>query len=568
MQIKAQEYNWLDEKLSENIVMEWGGDSCEYETLRIYINDELEVALGELNELKDKLSQGDSAKLLELCKENAINTITSQFGLASLVISSKDGGSVTTIHNAKKDIYSNEKDKYNRENYTNKKNSQGFKFEGQSKKSIGSEFTKSQLDKDGNLIDAYTKQKIKGSNTSPDHIVPIKDFHKSGGYMLDDTKKADFATDINNLASTNRSINSSLSDSDKMDWIKKKNGNYNDKKAKIKIKEEEFEIDMASFKQAIKRGEKTAEKHLPTNMEKIKYYGENLIETGAKDAGKMAVYSAFALILREFIEATIDEIKITLKNFGDESFSEISKRFKTRLGEIWENIKAKWKDILKDSLEGAITAFFSNLLVFAINLVTTTLKKIVSIIRAGFVSLVQAIKMIVNPPENVDKDDVYYEAFKILITGIIGGASLGLSAGIDSLLASVPGLNAIMALPLPFSEHGTVGSALSVTISALLGGILTTIAIYYMDKFRSNAKQSKLKFQLMAKSGEVVQLSIAQSWFVLGDGYKTLLDSTLHSKQTLETAKERIRQSDEKTSNKIKSNFDEINNALSELENL
>ena len=25
MQIKAQEYNWLDEKLSENIVTEWGG---------------------------------------------------------------------------------------------------------------------------------------------------------------------------------------------------------------------------------------------------------------------------------------------------------------------------------------------------------------------------------------------------------------------------------------------------------------------------------------------------------------------------------------------------------------
>ncbi|MBR2157252.1 MAG: hypothetical protein IJ923_04335, partial [Campylobacter sp.] len=122
MQIKAQEYNWLDERLSENIVTEWGA-SCEYETLRIHINDELEIALGELNELKDKLSQGDSTTLLELCKENAINTITSQFGLASLVISSKDGGSVTTIHNAKKDIYSNEKDKYNRENYTNKKNS-------------------------------------------------------------------------------------------------------------------------------------------------------------------------------------------------------------------------------------------------------------------------------------------------------------------------------------------------------------------------------------------------------------------------------------------------------------
>lgn len=42
---------------------------------------------------------------------------------------------------------------------------------------------------------------------------------------------------------------------------------------------------------------------------------------------------------------------------------------------VWEKIKAKWKDIFKGSLEAGIQAFFSNLLVFIINTIFTTLKK-------------------------------------------------------------------------------------------------------------------------------------------------------------------------------------------------
>ncbi|MDA3054731.1 hypothetical protein OFN95_06630 [Campylobacter sp. VBCF_02 NA5] len=567
-----KQIDWLDEKLSDNSIFEIERErervaGFDYDALRIRLSGELEIAITELNELKDKLSQGDSAKLLELCKENAINTITSQFGLASLVISSKDGGSVTTTHNFKQGITANDEDRKKYEEWENNKekiwSKKGKGLRKDRGYDNGLDKMKNELFANNDTIDCeYGSGKISRNDTNIDHIVSAHEieFDPALNLYMTPEQRAKIATNKINLAAVKNSPNQSKGNKKMKDWIKQKRNDDG------KTNAEHFGLDE---KVALEK-DKEARKFV--NMEKfkaqVKKDGKELAITGGKDAVKMAVYSVFALILREFIEATIDEIKITLKNFGDESFSEISKRFKTRLGEIWENIKAKWKDILKGSLEGAITAFFSNLLVFAINLVTTTLKKIVSIIRAGFVSLVQAIKMIVNPPENVDKDDVYYEAFKILITGIIGGASLGLSAGIDSLLASVPGLNAIMALPLPFSEHGTVGSALSVTISALLGGLLTTIVLYYMDKFRSNAKQSKLKFQLMAKSGEVVQLSIAQSWFVLGDGYKTLLDSTLHSKQTLETAKERIRQSDEKTSNKIKSNFDEINNALSELENL
>ncbi|MBP3224197.1 MAG: sulfite exporter TauE/SafE family protein [Campylobacter sp.] len=559
MKIATQTIDWLDPNLSYD---NGGATLFENNTLRIQINDELENALNELQELKDKLSSGDSAKLLELCKENAINTITSQFGLASLVISAKDGGSVTTTHNFKKGIVANDEDRKKYETWKGNQN----KDWGDLRKETGYDdplptMRKKAFKKDEKIISAYTGKELpKDGQAHLDHIVSAHEIENNPSLNLYMTpeQRAKIATSKENLAWSEGSINQSKGKQKMRDFLdkKRKDGTTN---------KEYFSIDENLAKQVDKEARKFV------NMEKfkaqVKKDGKELAITGGKDAGKMAVYSAFALILKEFIEGAIIEIKATLKNFGDESWKKIKERFKNRLSAIWENLKTRWKDIISGSIEGAITAFFSNLLVFAINLVATTLKKIVSIIRAGFVSLAQAIKMIVNPPENIDKDDVYYEAFKILVAGLIGGASLGLSAGIDSLLASVPGLNALMALPLPFSEHGTVGSALSVTITALLGGILTTIAIYYMDKFRSNSKKSKLKFQLMTKSGEVVQLRIAQSWFVLSDGYKTLITSATQTAELLQTVDIKTNKDMLEIDKAIRDDFAQINNMRTNLKN-
>ena len=67
--------------------------------LYIEINDDLEEALLEMQSLREQISSNESAKLIELCKNTVIDTITGQFGLASLFVEAKDGGNVTTTHN-------------------------------------------------------------------------------------------------------------------------------------------------------------------------------------------------------------------------------------------------------------------------------------------------------------------------------------------------------------------------------------------------------------------------------------------------------------------------------------
>ncbi|WP_204194286.1 hypothetical protein [Staphylococcus sp. GDY8P47P] len=66
-------------------------------------------------------------KLLEEYKEIAINQVIQNFGLDKILNIYKDGGNVTTVHNAKKGIYTNKKIKekfddlkqYNRDDYSN-----------------------------------------------------------------------------------------------------------------------------------------------------------------------------------------------------------------------------------------------------------------------------------------------------------------------------------------------------------------------------------------------------------------------------------------------------------------
>ena len=213
-------------------------------------------------------------------------------------------------------------------------------------------------------------------------------------------------------------------------------------------------------------------------------------------------------------------------------------------------LKLKWKDVLKGSFEGALQAFFSNLVVFVINIFATTLKNLVQIIRAGFTSLWQAIKIIINPPKDMPKEDVYYESSKIVITGLISATTMLGSESIQNFLKAIPGLNVLLSFPIPFTEQ-TIGDALSLCISAVCGTILSTIAIFYMDKLRNNSKVGNLQIQLVAQEGVVMHYKIAQTWFVLSDGYELF---------------GRVVERGEQNLTMLKSSFNQTQNTLKQVE--
>lgn len=242
-------------------------------------------------------------------------------------------------------------------------------------------------------------------------------------------------------------------------------------------------------------------------------------------------------------------------------------RFKDRICKVWEELKIKWKDILKGSFERALQTFFSNLVVFIINIFATTLKSIVQIVRAGFTSLWQAMKIITNPPKDMPNEDIYYEASKIMITGLISAVTMLGSESIKNFLLTIPGFNALLFFPIPFTEQ-TIGDALSLCITSACGAILSTIAIFYMDKWRNDSKIGRLQIQLVAQNGVIMHYKIAQTWFVLGDAYNLFEQVVVRGNKNLTMLKNNINQAKNTLKQVEKERQEIMSECINQLRNL
>lgn len=435
-----------------------------------------------LEQFKKDFNQKRFDKLIIDCRKEVINSIVTPFGLGKIIAAyDKAGGNVTTVHNAnnkdfidfdsekyKKGVYAKQEDEYNRNDYTNTKNSNGQQFAGNGKNSVGSNFTKSKMDNDNNVIDAYTGKTQRADTTSPDHIESLSQYHKDGGFMQSNKQKADFGTDENNLALTDRSINQSMRDFSKENW--------KDKESEKGLKnKDKFGIDEEKLNNELKKAKEVKENHLPTNLEKGEYYLKNSASTGLNEGSKMGMQQAIGLVMTEFFTALFDEILDIYKNgfsngFEDDRFFIV---LKDRLKNIALKIQAKWKDVAIAFKDGFLSGFISNLVTTAINMFVTTGKRVVRIIREGIFSLFKAIKMLIFPPENMTYEEAMHEAKKVVASGLI--ISLGVIAEqyIDTLIKGSVILE-------PFSD------ILTTIFVGAITGLAVTMTVYYIDKKKND----------------------------------------------------------------------------------
>lgn len=503
------------------------------QSLRIEIDSELENALQEMQSLQSQLPKEQMNSLFEQCQKNAIDAVVGHFGLAAVVLNSKDGGNVNTTHNVRKEIYASEAEKQLYEN----RGEYDSKHYHADKNYIAINKEQSELKKQGQSIDYITGKRIKlNDSTDLDHIVSAKTIHDDRARVLAGSDGAKLANTRDNLTLTDSTLNRSkktktaeqfLARRDEriaeLKQVEQKRGylTQSELNEQRKLKKQK-EINDEEFKKAYNESKENIDKKVDrAYYTSAKPYKEALI-TGAQDAGKMAIHFAIGEILKEFIIGMSDELKTLFKEFGNESLGDIFKRFKERLEKIWANLHAKWKDIIAGSFEAGIVAFFGNLVVFVINIFFTTLKRIVRIIRAGFTSLYQAVKKLFD--KNTPENERLFEASKIFVAGLISAVTMLSGEYITKWLYAIPGLNVILAFPLPFLDE-TIGDALGLCISAALGAVLSTIAIYYMDKWANDKKIAGLQIQMIAQSGVVANLKIMQGWFVLNDAQEAVYKS-------------------------------------------
>lgn len=521
------------EAMSDEIETEFQALSKE-QMLRIEVDNSLESALKELESLQSQLPKEQMNALFKQCSQNAIDAVVGHFGLAAVVLNSKPGGNVNTTHNVRKGIYASDAEKQRYEN----RGEYDSKHYHADKNYIAINKEQGELKKQGQSVDYMTGKKIKANDSADlDHIVSAKTIHDDPARVLAGIDGAELANTRDNLALTDSTLNRSKKamnadefiahkkrSLDELDKISKTR-DLTDKEKERKAKLESIDDD--KLREEYAKSKKNIDKKADdTYYTSAKPYKEALI-TGGIDAGKMALHSAIGMILKEFIEGMSIELKTLFKEFGNESLKDIFKRFAERLKQIWANLRAKWKDIIAGSFEAGIVAFFGNLVVFAINIVWTTFKRTVQIIRAGFTALCQAIKKLFD--KNTPRDERLFEASKIFVAGLIGAVTMLSGEYISAWLKAIPGLNMLFYIPIPFLDE-TIGDALVLCISAALGAVLSTIAIYYMDKWANDKKIAGLQIQIMTKTGEVANLKIMQGWFVLNDAQEAVYKG---AKQTM-----------------------------------
>jgi hypothetical protein len=430
---------------------------------------DVEVTSGEVEEtlgaIEGKFDQEKFDGLVSSCKNTVLSNIIKPFGLARVLFEDVNGGNVTTVHNAKQNVYAKEEDKYSRPKYDKGVNSEGRKFAGGGKNSVGAEFTREQLDGHSSLTDGYTGKIELGKDTSPDHVVSCSEFHKNGGFMLSDERNADFATDKGNLVSTRRDINQSMNDHDKKEWMDNKASGRDKTNAK------HFDVDRERAEEKYAQGKEVAQKHAPSLTDKGKYYAKNIAETGVQESLKMGFQQSLGLLLHEVVSAIFSEIQDIYKNgySGGRPDDSFFRTLKDRLMRIVNRVLARWKDVVKSFGEGAISGFFSNLVTVVINMFVRTGKRVVRIIREGFFSLLKAIKMLVNPPEGMSSAQAAHEATKLIASGLTIAGGILLEEAIDKLIKGAPFLE-------PFAD------VLTTVAVGMATGLATVFIVYALDK--------------------------------------------------------------------------------------
>ncbi|NWK18151.1 hypothetical protein HX771_18725 [Vibrio parahaemolyticus] len=415
-----------------------------------------------LAELRRQFNSDRVEKLLSTVQKDIFQSIAGPFGLGKVLSAyDKVAGNVTTIHNAQQGIYAQESDEYKREDYTVAKNSKGESFERGGKNSVGSKYTKSQMDENGNIKDAYTGETVKADQTSPDHIKSNSEFHKNGGFMLSSEAKADFGTDERNLASTQRNINQSLRDDDKMEWKdKKQNG-------RTETNEEAYNIDVEKLKEAYDRGQQAAEEHKPTTAQEIEYIAKNATRTGVSEGAKMGVQQGFGILLVELFSQVMKEISDIFKN-GKELDSWVQD-IKIRLKRIGTNVAAKWKDALDGFVSGGISGFISNFITVMVNRFVTTCARMVRLIREGVFSLFKAAKTVLFRPKGTSFRESAHEASKLVMSGVIVAGGVLFEEVVESLISSIPILTPI-------------ATTITMVIVGSITGIAMAMSAYIIDR--------------------------------------------------------------------------------------
>lgn len=431
-------------------------------------------------------------QLFDSCQQEVLRQIIGPFGLTPAMFDDKDGGNVATIHNAEKSVFP---DGLHKENYAiaNEKYSQQVRQKHWDNKTARGKTHKEinqALDSGLDVLSVATHRPMIKGEINGDHTLSLKEAHsdKSLHLRFTEEERKKILNSEKNMAFIEESINKSKKDKTWDECL-------NDPK---------FAKDNHLTPEDIKRIKKIDEEARDyIQAEKNKRFAGEFLSTGAKEAGKNALRQALGVVLYEFVNGSFVEIKVLLKGGHDDQ--SLLDKLIISLKRVMCRLISKLNAALEAALQGGVQGFISNLLTFLINNLITTSKKIVAIIRESMQSLWKAIKLMVNPPEEMSALEITCEITKIIAAVVTTSLGMLMEESVKGFIMSFPVLTPI-------------ADALAAALTAVMTGIASALIVYGIDRlfdWLSSTDTELLSAQEANAEAQTTVVDHLQAWLDL-----------------------------------------------------
>lgn len=362
--------------------------------------------------------------------------------------------------------------------------------------------------------DAYTGKILRtsdGHQINTDHVVSRDEIFGSGIKKrlreLSGNETKDLANLRDNLVATNESLNKSKGaksipkylkyldqrrkdliehSKKKIDKINKSNISQKDKEKKTQQIETRQKDILDANPELMKSIDKKARKAI--NKKEYRDAAKNVAGDATNAALRAALMTSAATLIKNIIDRLVEFFKSKTK-----SWSEFLNKMKQAISDFFNSLKS----IFKNAMSGATGSIVNNIA----NVISKYFRNVWSALKTGFSTIKNAMQVFKNP-ENKDKpfSVLLAEFGKVIAAGLAISGTLLLSETLTKiLLKAFPGLEA---LTIPII--GSIPGFIIEIILAIIGGIITGIAINFLNKFISGYEKSSLDKKIILKQNEVL----------------------------------------------------------------
>lgn len=421
-------------------------------------------------------------------EKTVVQSLATSFGLDFLLFKDQTGGQVDTIQNVRKGIWATEAEQ-------NKFDQRGDYSDVKAAYHKEPEYIRkgeadARLQRAGQLRDGYTSATMSPKNgiRDLDHVIAAKAVHDDAGRVLADLNGIKLANHESNLVSTHRSINRTKqawpvedflaglpekvvqqkatvqADRDALAALPRETPEQRHRAeqqaAKLRKSETRLEALESVDPDAMRKMDAKARKQYEGTINEKYYTSSKFLGATAAASGnagiQMGARQMLGLVaaeiwfeLRSALPSTMDKLRA---NFA---FGTFLQEAELLLKGIWTRVQARFKDFLMAFKAGVFAGVLSSVTTTLFNILATTGKSAIKIIREMWGQMVSALKLMVFNPEGLSSVD--------LTKAVLAALSAGVATAVGSLIYA----QLVPVLAFPF------GGELAAFLGALTTGILT-----------------------------------------------------------------------------------------------